>query len=199
MSRARQWAALGAGAALLVLVTAASAWACVAGPTLRLTPASVKPGEQVTLSGISYKSGLPIVVRFNALDGPLLGTFMPSGGRFGDDEFLNGTVTIPADVKPGSYVLVATQSGTDGKLAQVPVRALVTVTGPGGNPAVGGALGQPELGRPVGPARTESSVSAGTLLLVAVGVAGVGMFLAGIAAVFMSGRRPEAAPARTTR
>ena len=199
MRTARRWAPVGVGAALVVMVTAAAGWACIAGPTLRVTPGDAKPGQQVTLSGFSYKSDMPIVVRWNALDGPVLGTFMPAGGRFGDDEFLNGTVTVPADAKPGSYVLVATQSSPDGALAQVPVRALVTVTGPGGTPAVGSALGQPELGRPVGPARTESSVSTGALVLVAVGVAGVGMFLAGVTAVFMSRRRDEPAAARATR
>ncbi len=187
------------GAAAAMLVAAAAAWACIAGPTLRLNPTQVKPGEEVTLTGFSYKAELPIVVRFNALDGPVLGTFMPSGGRFGEDEFLNGKVTIPPDTKPGNYVLIATQATPDGNLAQIPVRALVSVTGPNGAPVLGAPVAQPELGRPVGPARTESSVSTAALLLVGVGAAGVGLFAAGMAAIFLA-RRPRApAMARTAR
>src|SRR5437588_1865043 len=131
MRNARRWGLIGTGVAIGVMLTAAAAaWACIAGPTLNLTPAQVKPGQEVTLSGFSYNGELPIVVRFNALDGPVLGTFEPSAGRFGDNESLAGKVTIAADTKPGSYVLIATQSAPDGSLAQVPVRALVTVTGP---------------------------------------------------------------------
>lgn len=195
----RRWVLVGTGTVAAVAATAAAAWACIAGPTLRLNPAQVKPGEEVTLSGFSYKAELPIVVRFNALDGPVLGTFLPSGGRFGDDEFLNGKVTIPADTKPGNYVLIATQSTPDGNLAQIPVRALVSVTGPNGAPVLGGPVAQPELGRPVGPARTESSVSAAGLLLVGVGAAGVGLFAAGMAAILLGRRRSAPAMARTVR
>jgi hypothetical protein len=173
------------------MLVGATAWACIAGPTLNVNPAQAKPGQQVALSGFSYNSSLPIVVRFNALDGPVLGTFTPAEGRFGDPESLVGTVTIPASAKPGNYVLIATQSNPDGSLAQVPVRALVNVTSVGGVPVVGASAAPPELGRPVGPALTRSSVSMGALLLVGLGAAGVAMFLAGLA-VLMSGRRPAA-------
>jgi hypothetical protein len=50
-----------------------------------------------------------------------------------------------------------------------------------------------------GLARSHDSISTGTLALVALGVGGVGMFLAGMAALF-AGRRspaPEAAKARS--
>jgi len=198
VSNARRWGILGGVAALgAVLVATATAWACIAGPTLNLNPSTVKPGQEVTLSGFSYNSERPIVVRFNALDGPILGTFDPAPGRFGDNEFLVGKVTIPANTKPGSYVLIATQSAPDGSLAQVPVRALVTVTADGSVPAVGAPAGQPELGRPVGPVRTESSVTTLSLLLVALGAATVAMLVVGVAVVAAGRRpRPQAAPAR---
>jgi hypothetical protein len=127
----------------------------------------------------------------------VLGTFKPAEGRFGDNEALVGKVTIPADAKPGNYVLVATQSGADGSLAQVPVRALVTVTSVGGAPVLGAPLAQPEVGRPVGPALTKSSVGTGALVLVGLGAAGVAMLVAGLAALFSGRGRdlPEAARA----
>lgn len=181
------------GAAAVGLV-ASTAWACISGPTLNVSPAQAKPGQQVSLSGFSYNGELPIVVRFNALDGPVLGTFTPVEGRFGDPESLAGTVTIPAGAKAGSYVLIATQSNPDGSLAQVPVRALVTVTATGALPVVGAPVAPVEVGRPVGPALSHSSVHTGALVLVGLGAGGIAMFLAG-AASLLAGRRGTAAPA----
>jgi hypothetical protein len=195
----RRGAVLGGAAQAVVLVTAAAGWACIAGPTLNLSPTVVKPGQAVSVSGFSYNGSLPIVVRLNAFDGPVLGTFQPDGGRFGDPEALSGTVTIPPGTKPGNYVLIATQPNPDGSLAQVPVRALLTVSPDGSTPVVGASVLQPELGRPVGPTIEKSSVGTGSLLLVGLGSAGVAMFLAGLA-VLVPGRRrgqPEAAPVAT--
>jgi hypothetical protein len=197
MRTARRWSALGAGTALgVMLVAAAAAWACIAGPTLNLSPAVAKPGQDVALSGFSYNGSLPIVVHFNAMNGPVLGTFQPVEGRFGDPESISGKVTVPADTKPGTYVLIATQSNPDGTLAQVPVRALLTVTASGGAPALGAPVAQPEVGRPVGPVVTTSSVGTGALVLAGVGAAGVAMFLAGLAAIVPSRRRAQPEPAR---
>jgi len=181
------------------MLAGATAWACIAGPTLNLSPATLKAGGETSLSGFSYNGELPIVVRFNALDGPILGTFTPTEGRFGDPEFISGKVTIPADTKPGNYVIVATQTNKDGSLAQVPVRALVTVTGPNGAPVLGAPVAPVETGRPVGPVRKDSSVSTGALLLVGLGTAGVAMFLAGMAAFLPTRRRDEPEVARATR
>lgn len=197
---ARRWAVAGSVVAAAVLVVGAAAWACIAGPTLHVSPAQVRPGQDVSLSGFSYNGDLPIVVRFNALDGPVLGTFTPVEGRFGDPEFLSGTVTIPADTKPGTYVLIATQSNGDGSLAQVPVRAVVSVTSPGGAPVVGAPVAPVEVGRAVGPVLAHSSPDAGTLLLVGLGTAGVAMFLAGVATLAAGRRRgTEPVPARARR
>src|SRR5205085_9330363 len=87
------------GAAVAALAVSSAAFACIAGPTLNVNPAQVKAGGEVSLSGFSYNGELPIVVRFNALDGPILGTFTPADGRFGDPEFLVGKMTIPANTK----------------------------------------------------------------------------------------------------
>jgi hypothetical protein len=97
-------------------------------------------------------------------------------------------------------VLIATQSGSDGTLAQVPVRAVVSVTSPGGGPVVGAPVAPVEVGRPVGPALTNSGPGTGALLLVGVGTAGVVMFLAGVASLAAGRRRgAEPVPARARR
>ena len=185
---------LGTGvAALVVAAVAAGAWACIAGPTLEVSPTQATPGSEVALKGVSYNRN-PIVVRFNGLNGPVIGTIQPTGGSATSSDWaLNGTVTIPADAKPGNYVIVATQPSGDGKLTQVPTRGLVTVVSTGGAPLLGSGVAalQPEE-RPTGLVRTDNSVSAGALLLAGLGVAGLAMFVAGAAAL-LAGRRAERA------
>ena len=82
-----------------------------------------------------------------------------------------------------------------------PIRAVLSVTGDAGTaPVVGAPAATADTSaRANGLARDDDSVSTGTLALVALGVGGVGMFLAGMAALF-AGRRgsaPEAARARS--
>ena len=199
MNGTRRWGVLGAVGALGAgaLIAASAAWACIAGPTLNLNPATVKAGGDVALSGFSYNGDLPIVVRFNALDGPILGTFQPAEGRFGDPESLVGKVTIPATTKPGNYVLVALQYASDGSLAQVPVRALVTVTSAaGGSPVIGASPFPTEQGRSVGLTEHKSSANAAALILVGGGTALIVGLLAWVFAVGPVRRQPKPEAAR---
>jgi hypothetical protein len=202
MNNIRRTGAIAAGAVATVVVAVtvvavSAAWACIAGPTLNLNPAQVKPGQEVALSGFSYNGERPIVVRFNALDGPVLGTFQPVEGRFGDPEFLRGTVKIPADTKPGSYVLIAAQYAADGSLASVPVRALVTVTSSGGAPAVGAPTIAVEAGRSVGLMEHESSTNLAALILVGLAAAVIAGLAAWVLAVGPVRRSGAAEPVRT--
>lgn len=192
MRHLRRTAGAGFLGALTVLAVSAAAWACIAGPTLDAPVRQVKAGEAVALVGVSYNRN-PVVVRFNTLDGPVLGTIQPTGGSAtGSNWDLKGSVTIPAGTSPGNYVLIATQPGADGTLTQVPTRALVTVVG-AATPVVGAPLGAAQPERPVGLERGES-VSTGAKVLVAVGVAGVALFIAGMAAL-LTGRRESLEPA----
>ncbi|MDQ3973525.1 MAG: hypothetical protein M3276_04185 [Actinomycetota bacterium] len=191
MQRARRVGLLGFGAAIGLLLFAAVAWACIPVATLDVTPQQVSPGQEVTVSGVFYGAESPVVMHFNALDGPVLAELTPN-----DDGIINGKLTIPADTEPGNYVLVATQEAVRGETTWgVPSRALVTVIGDGGAPVLG-ALEAPPAARPAGLVTGESA-GLGELVLVGLGVAGVGMFLAGMAA-FFAGRRaaPEAVRAR---
>ncbi|MDQ4068279.1 MAG: hypothetical protein M3203_02180 [Actinomycetota bacterium] len=183
-------AAVFTGSAAAVLFSAA-AWACIAGPTLDVTPRQATAGSEVAVKGVSYNRN-PVVVRFNALDGPVLGTIEPTGGTGTSSNWnLEGRVTLPADARPGNYVLIATQPSTDGKLTQIPTRALVSITGATA-PIVGEPLATEPVERPVGLVEADS-VSTATKVLIGVGVAGVAMFMAGIAALVAS-RRPATAP-----
>jgi hypothetical protein len=191
----RRWATGGMGAVGAVLLATATAWACVSGPAVNLSTVNAKPGQEVQMTGTNFTKPDPVTVRWNALDGPVLATLpAPNSGT------IAGAFTVPADAKPGNYVLIITQSSADGKLTQMPVRALLTVTPDNGaNPILGAPVAATPDNRPVGLVTSDDSISGLSLLLIGLGVAGVGMFVAGMAALF-AGRRaqtPEAARARS--
>ncbi|MFP5317135.1 MAG: hypothetical protein ACLGI2_02445 [Acidimicrobiia bacterium] len=194
--RMRRWAIGGLGAAGAVLVAGATAWACVSGPAVNLSTVNAKPGQEVTVNGTNFSKADPVTVRWNALDGPVLATF-----DRGPNNTVTGTFTVPEDAKAGNYVVVFSQSGADGKLSQLPIRALLTVTPENGAaPVVGAPVSAQDTARPVGLVTTDNDISGATLALIGLGVAGVGMFVAGMAALF-AGRRgaraPEAVRARS--
>ena len=98
-------------------------------------------------------------------------------------------------------MVIVSQTKADGSMSLSPIRAVMNVTGDAGtNPVLGAAPASADNSvRADGLARSDDSISMGTLALVALGVGGVGMFLAGMAALF-AGRRstaPEAARARS--
>lgn len=175
-----------------LLAFTALAWACVPVALFNASPNEVRPGQEVTLTGKFFNAN-PVTIHFDSLDGPVLATLTPpreSGA------LLQGTVLIPEDTKPGSYVLIATQEPQEGRRPSfgVPARTLVQVVGEGGQPVLGAPVGTVESGRPATLLR-QDGVSAASLALVAVGVAGVGMFAAGVIA-FATGRsrrQPETA------
>ena len=176
---------------------AAAAWACVSGPVVNLSTISAKAGQEVTITGTGFQTGNQAVIRWNALDGQVLNT-VPAPIASGN---LTATFTVPEGTKPGSYVVIVTQTKPDNTLTLSPVRAVMSVTGDAGAaPVVGApAASADTTARANGLARSDESISTGTLALVALGVGGVGMFLAGMAALF-AGRRssaPEAARARS--
>jgi hypothetical protein len=183
--------ALGALATLGALLVAASgAWACVSGPVINLSTVQAKPGEEVTVTGTGFRNPDKVEVRFNALDGPVVATMAEP-----EDRTISATFAVPPSTAPGNYVVIVTQTKADGSLSLSPIRALLTVVGPSGQAPVVGADTLADAGdRMPGLIRSDDSVSMGTLMLVALGVAGVGMFAAGIAALASSRRGPTARP-----
>jgi hypothetical protein len=188
----------GVGAAAAGVLFAAAAWACVSGPVVNLSTISAKPGQEVGITGTGFRTTTDaITVRFNALDGPVLATMAPPI----TDGNLNAKFTVPAGTAPGSYVIIVTQTNADGKLSLSPIRAVMSVTGDAGaQPVLGATAASTDTSaRATSLARDNQSISTGSLALVALGVGGVGMFLAGMAALF-AGRKassPETARARS--
>jgi hypothetical protein len=181
------------GAFAGVVLLAATAWACVPVATLNLSTTQARAGDSIGITGNSYNGSKPAVVHFNSIDGPVLGSFVPNGGR------IDGNVTVPPGTAPGNYLLVVTQEFTQGvQTWGVPARALISVVGDTGAPIVGAAVGSSVAGRPVG-LESSSTPTTGSLLLVAGAAAGVAMFLAGLAAVVASrsGSSPAAAKVKS--
>ena len=177
----------GIAAVVAVMVMGAGAWACVSGPAVLLSTSTVKAGESVQFAGSNFRQKEAVVVRFNALDGPVLADL---GAPV--EQLVSGSVTIPAGTAAGNYVLVFTQTAADGTPTQVPARTLVAVPGESGaSPVVGAQVGASAEDRIGGLTRAENSVGGGVLALAGVGVAGVALFLVGIT-LFATGRKGSA-------
>ncbi len=196
MRQVRRWAIGGLTTAAAGVAMAAAAWACVSGPVVNLSTINAKAGQEVGITGTGFQAANAAQIRWNALDGPVLTTVASVPGGNLDAKF-----TVPDGTKAGSYVVIVSQTKADGSLSLSPIRAVMNVTGDAGtNPVLGApAASTDSAARADGLARSDDSISTGTLALVALGVGGVGMFLAGMAALF-AGRRgsaPEAAKARS--
>jgi len=174
----------------------AAAWACISGPFVNLATVTAKPGEEVNAVGRDFPRKDTVIAKWNGPSGEVIGDLgVPDSTRS-----VTGKITIPATAKAGNYVVMFTQTGADGKLSSVPVRAVFTVTPDGSaSPVVGAELAPQDSARPVGLASDNESVSFGALALVAVGTAGVAMFLAGIASLLASRRQPAAPEAARVR
>ena len=197
MKSVRRWALAGVGSTAAGIFMAAAAFACVSGPVVNLSTINAKAGQEVGITGTGFQPGNAAQIRWNALDGPVL-TTVPAPIAGGN---LDAKFTVPEGTKPGSYVVIVNQVKADGSLSLSPIRAVMNVTGDAGaNPVLGApAASTDTAARATSLARSDDSISTGTLALVALGVGGVGMFLAGMAALF-AGRRssaPEAAKARS--
>ncbi len=196
MRQVRRWAIGGLTTAAAGVFMAAAAWACVSGPVVNLSTINAKAGQEVGITGTGFQAANAAQIRWNALDGPVL-TTVPAPITGGN---LAASFTVPQGTAPGSYVVVVSQTKADGSMSLSPIRAVMNVTGEAGaNPVVGASTGIDQTVRADSLARSDDSISTGTLALVALGVGGVGMFLAGMAALF-AGRKssaPEAAKARS--
>lgn len=191
----RRWLPALAGAAVAagVLLPTTAAWAPHVAQ-LQVTPTTFKAGDTVTVFGPSgYGSTNPVEIRMDAADGPLLGSFKTSGSGFA--MWGPGTITIPADVKPGVHTLWATQKLEESEklIRGMPTKTLVQVLNADGtSPVLGQDLSPQIEPRPTGLVE-DKPVGTGALILVGLGVAGIAMFAAGAAALMSSRRRaPEA-------
>src|SRR5215207_969801 len=124
-----------AAAALLAALVLAAVHAGTASAAhvarLDIRPAQVAAGGEITIFGPPGWAPVPVAIRWNSVDGQVLGTFPTTPG--GNASFGPGTIKVP-DVPPGVYNLVGTQEPpeTQTALRGVPARARVVVTGAGG-------------------------------------------------------------------
>ena len=160
---------------------------------LQVTPAQVRAGEEVTVFGPrGYGRANPVEIRAGSIDAPILGTFQPNDELYA--MWGPGTVRIPDNVQPGTFYLWATQTlaANETHIRGVPARGEVTIVGAGGAPVLGRAPEVPLDEQPTVGLLEEEPVSTGSVLLVALGVAGAGLFIAGLAVAFSSRRRQSA-------
>ena len=132
-TKGRRATAALAAALLLAAVHAGSASAAHVA-RLDIRPATVPAGGEITVFGPPGWAPTPVSIRWNTLEGQVLGTFPATAGA--NASFGPGTVKVP-DVPPGVYELVGTQDPpeTQTALRGVPARARVVVTGGSGTPA----------------------------------------------------------------
>ena len=198
----RRWlaAVAGAAAAAGALLPVSAAWAPHVAQ-LQVTPTTFKAGDTVSVFGPrGFGQTNPVEVRWDAVDGPVLGSFKTVETGFA--MWGPGQVTIPADAKPGVHTLWATQKLEESEklIRGMPTRTLVQVLNADGSaPALGIDLTPQVETRPTGLVE-DKPVGTGALLLVGLGVAGLAMFAAGAAALMSSRRRgPEAQSVRGAR
>jgi hypothetical protein len=118
--------------AAVPLVVVATAWACGVLATLRLDKTVAAPNQSLTASGVNYgqvtAGNSPVQLRWNSRTGPVLREVTPDGKGN-----IDTTVDVPANTKPGWYVLMATQyKVVDGTpKAGTPGRTTLRVQGAG--------------------------------------------------------------------
>ncbi len=185
-----------AGGIGAILVAASSSFACASLALVEVNPNVVKAGQEVSWKGTFFIKDEPVQIRWNALDGPVLATATPpsaDNGLHGNWRFVEGRMTIPEGLAPGTYLVIATQNPVKGNNTWgIPARTTVQVSD--GRPVLGA---DPDRAVPSRPDTLleEESVSAGTLAVVGLGAAGVAMFIVGMALAF-AGRRPAPEVAR---
>ncbi len=180
--------------ASLFLLGAMAAWACTNLATLNLSESAVSPGQSIDITGSSFstaeKGGQAVQIHWNAANGPVLASVNP------DPTGNVAAVKIPADAKPGYYVLVATQAekGDDGKVSAAygtPARASVVI----------GSVAPIEAAEPAAaPAAVAAEPSStGMMALTALlALLGIGLFGAGLS-LFVRDVRRRAVPAPVQR
>lgn len=188
------------GAAAVMLATAAGGWACASVAALDFDQNVVKPGQQVVAKVTFVSKDKPVVLRWDALDGPILGTIEMATfteGLHGNWRFATGTIMIPANATAGNHLVIATQEYVRGTATWgMPARGLIQVSG-AGTPLVGQPVGPPPAVRPDSLV-TEESVSGSAILVAALGAAGFTMLIGGIGILLAAGRRSRPVPARVS-
>jgi len=155
-------------AVAIPLAVVATALACANLATLKLDHGAAAAGSDVTAYGRNFNSNpnaSTVTLRFNGRNGRVLWEGRPqSNGK------VTGTFKTPG-VRPGQYVILATQTGIDGRpAAGTPGRAPLKIKGGGSSSAVPAPAGSN------GPTMPSLPVGAGMVLLM-LALAGGGLAL----------------------
>lgn len=160
-----------------VLATAGAGAACVPQPLLLVQPAaSGSPGAKLTAMGTTFGTG-PAEVRWNALDGPLLGT--------GTGPDFSVELTVP-DVPDGLYTLVGIARSSGGGIAGTARATLRVVRADGEDSQI-----QREETAPGEPAGRRNARSPAPVPVVPLGAGGLVLLgLGGLLGRLSTSRRP---------
>ena len=142
--------------AMLPLGAASTAWACASLATIAMER-NVSPGQTVSVAGRGFSDAHAgatagdslVTLRLKARNGKILQDGVDvTGGR------INTTLKLPTDMAPGFYVMLATQTKSDGTArAGTPARYAFKVSGT----AVSAApAASPWSSAPGGPAQSAS-------------------------------------------
>jgi hypothetical protein len=143
--------------AALPLAVASVAWACGVLATVTLDKKVASPGQAVGITGKNYANttvggASPVTVRLQSRSGTVLTTVPAVGGKIAD------TFTVPSNVSPGWYVVLATQNNANGTpKAGTPGRTTLRIQGSAG--AVAAPWGSTN---PSGPAASQAPVGSGS-------------------------------------
>lgn len=94
----------------VLAVTAPAAQASTLA-TLELSTNRARAGEEVSFRGWYYNDVHPVVIRWQKVDGPVLASVTPDKFGVVHNHFrsIAGSLRIPPDTPPGTYLLLATQ------------------------------------------------------------------------------------------
>lgn len=158
----------------VALLYASTSFACIFLGGITLSAPNVQPGGSLTVNGFSF-GGNDVVLHLDSVTGNVLATVTPNGkGNF------TQAVTISQSVGNGPHVIVATEDASGDSGAQgTPARAAFQVGTGESTPAV----------TPAGPVQVDKSAGVGTLALIGVAVACVGVFIGGLISLLASRNR----------
>jgi hypothetical protein len=117
------------------LSVVATAFACANLAALKLDHAGATPGTKVAFKGRNFNNNAAasaVQLRWNSRAGEILGE-----ARAGAGGKINGILTVP-QARPGWYIIVATQTGPNGRIASgTPGRAPLKIRAAASSAAVG--------------------------------------------------------------
>ena len=189
--RRKFWFLTGTCALALPLLVAAAAFACGSLATLKLNRATATAGAKVVAVGGNYNTSpqaSPVQLRFNGRNGLVLWEGRPTR---------TGRITAPFEfpkVRAGAYVILATQTGPDGRPA---------AGTPGCAPLQGKAGGRAETAVVAWPSAQDGGPAApqglpvSTPLLAGIAALSLGLLAAGVAVLRPRSRRRAVRAART--